>query len=406
MSTTELRDLRTGCSIWDAYPTTEASAAALAQSTRADVVILGAGITGALVAEALTSAGLSTLIVDRRMPARGSTAASTALLQYEIDTPLLRLAEQIGLADASRAWRRSWQAVSGLRQLAADFSIPCAFRTRQAIYLAGNRLGPNELAEEARLRASIGLPSRFLDRSELLVATGMSREAAVLSDGAADVNPVQLTHGLLRLAVGRGARLHAPVEVSEVVPLRSSVGLATSTGVEIEAKALIFATGYELANGVPAKGHRRSSTWAFATVPQPQALRSLGETVLWEASDPYLYIRSTIDGRVVVGGEDEDFDDESRRDALISTKVEALQNKTSTLLPWLDLSAEYSWAGTFGESETGLPSIGPVPDMPHCYAVLGYGGNGITFGYLAARLLAGYLTGQPDPDAELFAFGA
>ena len=48
MSTTELRDLRTGCSIWDAYPTTEASAAALAQSTRADVVILGAGITGAL----------------------------------------------------------------------------------------------------------------------------------------------------------------------------------------------------------------------------------------------------------------------------------------------------------------------------------------------------------------------
>ncbi|MDE5889829.1 MAG: FAD-binding oxidoreductase, partial [Bacteroidales bacterium] len=53
-----------------------------------DVAIIGAGITGALAAHALCKAGLECCVIDRRSIATGSSAASTALLQYEIDTPL------------------------------------------------------------------------------------------------------------------------------------------------------------------------------------------------------------------------------------------------------------------------------------------------------------------------------
>ncbi len=404
MTAVERRDLRSGRVVWDAYPTDRISERNLTGSRRADVVIVGAGITGALVAEASTAVGLSTLIIDRRLPAKGSTAASTALLQFEIDKPLLRLADEIGFDAAARAWRRSYAAVNGLGQLVRSLAVDCAYRPRMAIYLSGNILGPDALLQEARLRQSIGLPSHFKDRATLLLATGIAREAALLSDGAAGVNPVHLTHGLLRTAEQRGALLCAPIELAEVVPLSDRVGLATTGGVEIEARALVFATGYELAKGVPVKGHRRTCTWAFATQPQPEALRTEARSVIWEASDPYLYVRTTIDGRLVVGGEDEDIDDEVKRDALLPAKVKALQAKAHALLPWLDMEASHSWAGTFGESATGLPSIGPVPGMPNCYAVLGYGGNGITFGYLAADLLRGYLLGRPDPDAGLFAF--
>jgi glycine/D-amino acid oxidase-like deaminating enzyme len=209
---------------------------------------------------------------------------------------------------------------------------------------------------------------------------------------------------MLNIAAQRGASICAPVELVDVVPQRATVGLATAEGIEIETRSVIFATGYELAHGVPAKGHKRSSTWAFATRPQTQALKAASEAVIWEASDPYLYMRSTIDGRLVVGGEDEEIDDAAKRDALLAEKMAVLQDKTRRILPWLSVDVDYSWAGTFGESQTGLPTIGPVPGMPHCYAVLGYGGNGITFGYLAAQLLRGYVIGHPDPDSGLFAF--
>lgn len=404
MSATEQRDLHTGEPVWSSYATPSPSSLRLARSRKADVVIVGAGITGALVAEATTAAGLSTLILDRRPPAMGSTAASTALLQFEIDTPLIHLVDQIGFDAAKRAWLRSLGAVDGLGRLVRSLGIACAFRTKQAIYLAGNVLGAYELAREATLRRSIGLPSRHLDGAELRRTTGLAREAGLISGGAADLNPVQLTHGLLQVAVNRGASLHVPVELTEVASLNNGVGLATADGVEIEADAVIFATGYELAHGVPAKGHRRTSTWAFATAPQPHALRQAGDAVIWEASEPYLYIRSTIDGRLVVGGEDEDIAEDSQRDSMIDSKVQALQRKARSLLPWIDMQASFAWAGTFGESATGLPTIGPVPGMSHCYAVLGYGGNGITFGYLAARLIHGYLTRMPDEDAKIFAF--
>lgn len=403
-SATESRDLHTGATVWEAYGSDPLPEHGLKQSRRADLVVVGAGITGALIAEAATAIGLQTVILDRRRPSRGSTAASTALLQFEIDTPLLRLVDEVGFQRASRAWSRSLEAVCGLRALVGRLQIACAFRDREAIYLAGNTLRAHELAEEARLRQSIGLPSQFVDRADLLLRCGIRREAAVISQGAADVNPVQLTHGLLRVALQRGAKLCFPVQLAEVAASGQRVGIATDDGVEIETEALVFATGYELAKGVPTDGHRRSSTWAFATRPQPEALRVAGASVIWEASDPYLYLRSTSDGRLVVGGEDEELEDAEQRDALTKEKIPALQLKTKALLPWLDTEADYAWAGTFGESETGLPTIGPVPGMPNCYAVLGYGGNGITFGFLAAQLMSGFLSGNPDPDAVHFAF--
>jgi glycine/D-amino acid oxidase-like deaminating enzyme len=95
----------------------------------------------------------------------------------------------------------------------------------------------------------------------------------------------------------------------------------------------------------------------------------------------------------------------AKRAALLPGKVAVLQGKTKALLPWLDATADFAWGGTFGGSENGLPSIGPLPDMPNYYAVLGYGGNGITFGVIAAQLIAERLCGRPDADEPLFAFG-
>ena len=85
---TEKRDLRTGQPVWLDLPSIKVACRGSMSGPRFDTVIVGAGISGAMLAYRLRGKGEKVLVVDRRPPLHGSTAASTALLQFEIDTPL------------------------------------------------------------------------------------------------------------------------------------------------------------------------------------------------------------------------------------------------------------------------------------------------------------------------------
>jgi glycine/D-amino acid oxidase-like deaminating enzyme len=253
-------------------------------------------------------------------------------------------------------------------------------------------------------RATAGFEVTLLDAAAVERRFGIVGRSGLLSYGHLSADPRRLAHGFLAAAIGRGARVCSPVEITAVRTLRGGVRARTSDGRVVHARHLVFATGYELPRGVPTTGHAISSTWAIATRPQPSRLWP-GRCFIWEASDPYLYLRAGPDGRVICGGEDEDFADEAARDALLAAKTATLERKLHALLPAVDPRAAFAWCGSFGGSTTGTPTIGPIPGMPHCYAVLGYGGNGITFAALAAQLVRAAIVGRPDPDADLFAFG-
>ncbi len=401
-SVTRGRDLRTGTPVWLRRGLPGVPFTPLAENIAVDVVIVGAGVSGALVADALLQAGRSVAVLDRRGPVRGSTAASTALLQFELDQPLSLLARKIGREKAVRAYRRSAAAVDQLRGRITDLGLRCGFTERRTVYLPGDVLNVAELRAEAELRAQVGLRSRFVGSKELLALTGIHRPGAILSAGAAEADPVAMVAGLWRSAARRGCRIYAPEQVVGIDCGRSGVTLATDSGHEVRAEQAVFATGYELVDLVKPHGHKVISTWAMATAPQPDRLWP-SRCLIWEAADPYLYLRTTRDGRIVVGGEDEPFADDERRDALIPKKIAAIGRKLGKLMPGVDTKADFAWAGCFGESTTGLPAIGRIPGAERCFAVMGYGGNGITFSALAAQLIQWEIMGIPDSDSDLFA---
>jgi glycine/D-amino acid oxidase-like deaminating enzyme len=402
---TTKRNLRTGTPVWLSRGPNASPFARLEKSLKVDVAIVGAGVSGALIADALLSTGKSVAVFDRRGPGKGSTAASTALLQFELDTPLSLLSRMVGRERAARAYWRSASAVSYLRGRIQDLGLSCGFKERSTVYLPGDVLDIKGLEREAEVRASMGLRSRFIGPQELLALTNIVGRGAILSGGSGELNPVALVAGLWRSASARGARLFAPVDVVDVSNGPRSVFLSTSEGFEVRAGHAVFATGYEPLRMVSMKGHRVMSTWAMATPPQAERLWP-SRALIWEASDPYLYMRTTSDGRIVVGGCDEDFSDEKRRDALIPSKIAAIKRKLKTLLPDVETRADFAWTGSFGASSTGMPSMGVVPGARRCFAVLGYGGNGITFSTVGAQLVQRAIIGLKDPDEDLFAFTA
>ncbi|WP_312015840.1 FAD-dependent oxidoreductase [Bradyrhizobium liaoningense] len=362
--------------------------------------MVGAGITGTLIAERLTRRGLDVVLLDRQMPGRGSTAASTAMLLWEIDRPLSHLAAAYGFEQASRCYNASRRALDGLVDLVRRLEVRCQLRSRGSLYLAAE-YDASDLRSEAEIRKRAGLPTTFLDYSTLLRDYSFSREGALYSEGAADADPVLLTYGLLKAVLGRGARLYQANAVA-FDSARSGVHVMTEGGVEISAQYLVLATGYVMPDIVRPTIQKGASSWAVATIPQPAALWKDG-TLLWEASKSYHYARTTVDGRVIFGGEDESLVDPELRDSLTASKTEKLKQALHQLWPASSLELDHAWSGTFDTTADGLPLIGRVPSFQNIFAAYGYGGNGVTFSYLAAYLIEVLVSGQRSPLLDDFA---
>lgn len=399
---TNKKDLRGGNPLWiKSLHSTVRTRTALKQEN-CDVVVVGAGVSGALTALMLTEKGFDVVVVDRRKPTTGSTAASTAMIQFELDTPLTELSEKIGAKNACRAYQRSLRAVDDLQKLISRHKIKAEWRKRDALYLAGNEMGFRALQSEAKERRNAGLPSTYIDHDYLLKTYGIDRTGAIVSQGAAELNPTQLTAGALRAAQSAGCRIYQDHEVTKVESNTSGVCLATSQGGTINATRVVFATGYETIKGLPTSKFDITSSWAIAT--KPIAPERLWPTrcLIWEASDPYLYMRTTADHRILIGGEDSGLTDPDRRDAAIPAKSEKLLRAAKALLPNLELEVAYAWAGAFAVSPTGLPIITELDGRKNQFAILGCGGNGITFSMIAAQLVLAWAKGNRDRDMDLF----
>jgi glycine/D-amino acid oxidase-like deaminating enzyme len=398
------RDLRTGRSLWAhgaaglGVPTL-----ALKKPLDVEVAIVGAGISGAFMARELARS-CSVAVFDRRGPVLGSTMASTAMLQWELDLPLRALSGQIGQAKAAQVYRRSRQAVSDLKSIVQDEAIRCGLQPKASLYLAGDEYGARALAQEAELRASIGLDSTFIHPAALKSRFGIDRSGAILSEGSASADPARLAAGLLRRAQSHGAKVFSPVEVTDVLHGGDHVIVVSDAGVEIRARNVVFCCGYEFPKGVPTHGARIISTWALASKPLTGAPAWLAHHLIWEASDPYLYLRMTRDGRLIAGGQDEASPIRHADPKALAPKSQAIVRKLRALIPGLEVDIEYAWSGAFGESTTSMPLIGPLPDMPRAYGVMGFGGNGITYSVVASQIVAAAIRGLPDPDADLYAF--
>jgi len=143
----------------------------LEQDETCDVAVIGAGITGAIIAHRLTKMGLSVVVVDRRDVCLGSTSASTSLLQYEIDLPLVEMAKKIGKEAASRAYWLSYESVNSLAELAESLTIDCGFERKTSLYLASDKKRRHcwrtkqKLAEPAESTFACSAPRNFTTSS-------------------------------------------------------------------------------------------------------------------------------------------------------------------------------------------------------------------------------------------------
>jgi glycine/D-amino acid oxidase-like deaminating enzyme len=397
-------DLKSGTPFWPIRNGLIASYPALKDDIRCDVAIVGGGISSALVAYHLAEAGVDTVVIEQRDIAYGSTSASTSLLQYEVDTHLYELIDMLGERDAVRSYQVCLEALVKLERLIGRLDDDCDFEPKTSLYMASRRRDVPSIKKEYETRRKYGFNLDLLGKRDVEQRFSFSAPAALLSYNAAQVDVYRLTHALFRAATRMGARIFDRTEMTRWQQAGDGVVLTTDRGCRVAARSIVFATGYESQRYLKRKAGQLKNTYALASEPLEEFTGWHDRCLIWETARPYFYLRTTADGRAIIGGEDDAFHSPAKRDASVARKSEKLARQFRAMFPAIDLEVAYAWGGSFGETEDGLAYIGAVDEFPSAFFVFGYGGNGVTYSMIAGELVRDLFLERPNRDAALFSF--
>ncbi len=371
-----------------------------------DVLVVGGGITGALIAHQCINDGKKCILIDKREIVNGSSAATTSMLQYEIDVPLYRLKELIGEEGAIASYSACGEAIVKLGKIAKKIRSKAGFRTKKSLYYAARKKDISWLKQEFEARQAAGFDVKWLTEQDIKDRYAIyGAYAGILSALGASIDAFCFTHELLAYNVRKGLLIFDKTALDTVLYKSGHNLVTTSTGAKIKAKKIIYCTGYETTNLIPEKFVDLLSTFAIVSEVDKDNYDRYRDLLIWNTAEPYLYMRTTDDHRFLIGGEDEEFKDPVKRDSLISAKSLKLEKSFNKIIANRVFHADFAWAGTFGTTKDGLPYIGKHEKFKKSYFVCGFGGNGITFSVAAMDMAACWMNNLRHPLDKWFRFG-
>jgi glycine/D-amino acid oxidase-like deaminating enzyme len=378
------------------------------KNLKTEVVVLGAGITGALVSHAVRSAGYEVVVIDQGDVAFGSTSATTSMLQYEIDLSLVDLSKKIGDEGADYCYQAGVRALDEIERLVKEENLECSYEKKNSLLISHNEKAGKQLKEEFNRRKSAGLPVKWLTAAQVKKNYSLKCFGAILSSKAASIDAYRLAHALFHKNSNRAKN---PIRVFDQTPVKKikdtarSVKLELENGYSVTCKHIIYCTGFQTTEILKEKVGDLFDTYAVISEQGVRIPPKFHKTLFWNTDSPYLYMRTTDDGRLLIGGEDSSFRMNVLREKLKNHRSKNLIQSLKEISPGIEFVEDFTWAGTFGQTKDGLPYIGKSPEYKRSLFVLGFGGNGITYSVQAMKLIPLMLEGKETKLGYYYRFG-
>ncbi|MCK8486006.1 FAD-binding oxidoreductase [Paenibacillus sp. MBLB2552] len=395
--------LHTGKLYWPSTLPNAAKYPVLDRDLHCEVLIVGGGVGGVLCAYLLAERGIDAVLVERDKIAGGSTMASTGLLQYASDKTLASMIRTFGEEPAVHFYNLSRTALERLKQIAGRLEGAARLTERSSIYLASSEGDVKALREECAALQRFGFPAIWWSAGDLADRFPFRYPGAIYAGGDAEMNPYAFVHGLVQKAAQLG------VKVYERSKMRGSergddgrIRCLCGEG-RVTARHVIWATGYEAQQFKKESGAHFRASYVTVTEPASSLNDWFEHCLIWETARPYLYMRTTPDGRIIAGGLDEILPGGELPEGREIRQSERLLSEIRRRFPNQEgLNADFGWGAVFGESRDGLPFIGLHPKYPNFYFLEGYGGNGTVCSMIAAEMIVDQLTGIRREDMAMF----
>ncbi len=378
----------------------------LKSNEECDVLIIGGGITGSLIAHQMIKDGYKTILIDKREICNGSTSATTSMLQYEIDIPLFKLSEKIGEKGAVESYKACSEAIDTIEKLSVEVKSDAGFKRKASLYFASKKKEVKDLKKEYEARKNAGFEVKWLEADEILKRFGFENTyGGILSKQGASIDAFKFAHELFESGTKKGLKIFDKTEMVKVEYYKGFNMATVDSGFQIKAKKIIYCIGYESKNLINEHFVNLKSTYAIVSEIVQKKEKDIDNILVWNTDNPYMYMRTTDDGRLLIGGGDEDFYDAEKRDELLNKKEKEILKTLKKIKPDYQFYTDFVWAGTFGETKDGLPYIGTHDKFKNSYFVLGFGGNGITFSVTGMSMASLFMKGKKHKLSRYFKFG-
>jgi glycine/D-amino acid oxidase-like deaminating enzyme len=373
---------------------------------RADVAIVGGGLTGLSTALALKKAGIDAVILEREFCGYGASGRNAGHLTPTICKDMPTAIMLFGRERAGKLASFADHCVETAEQLIANLGIDCDY------HASGNIMSVVHPAQEARLRKAtaaaraIGARVRFIEPGEMR-ERGIPKAflCGALEEAGGTLHPGKLVMGLRRAALDAGIRIYEQTKVQHVT--RDTPARVITDRCTVSADRVVMASNaWTPEIGEP--GHRlfAFNVTLFETDPLTDAQVDAiggwpGREGIYTAHESLVSYRLTAQ-RTLIGGSrhvryffgGKPSAHGGAEDASMMANLDEFRDRFPALD---DLGFAHAWSGWIGMTMNFMPIIGESPRRPGLYYGVGYNGHGVAQALKVGELLAGRIQGRDDP---------
>ncbi len=371
----------------------------------ADVVIIGAGLTGALTARLCARAGLSVLVLEADRVGRGAPGDRAGGLSPAPEVPFRTGVERLGLKVARQAWEQWGAAAADAAATLKSLKIPCGATPAETFVLPW-RVAERELVRDHKAKSAAGLAGTWPSAAAILRQTKLGVPGARRTTGELLIDPYAAVTGVVRAAVRAGATVHEKTCVTKITFDRRIARVAVGSTV-ITTPHVVVTTNVATPETKQLRRHvavRQRFHVLTEPVPVPMRKRLPGSgVVLVDGRQPRRRVRWTPDGRLLISGGDQKALADAALPAAQVAEANELMYETLLMYPdILGLRLAFGWTSTHGHTLDGLPCIGPHRFFPHHLLALAGSGDSLTDAFLASRILFRAAVGKPEKADDAF----
>ena len=356
----------------------------LKRDVRADVAVIGAGITGASVCYWLGGKCKSVLLESDTVASKASGRNAGFILTGTSDY-YNKAIERYGHRKAREIWKLTQENHDLLEKHISRNRIECEYNRSGSYLVASSNREMDDITESVSLLKRDGFNYKLIGENEKnKILSSSSFHGAAFNSFDGEVNPAKLVSGLVKIAsnncthVFENTRVARIERKNELFIVKTRTGTVTSDYVVLATNAYTpLICPYFTDMIKPVRGQ------ILLTEPYKEKLSGV-----FYANYGYEYWRQLPSGRILVGGcRDVDAARETGYRMITTKKI---QKKLEDLLHKLSIESKvaYRWSGIMGFTKDQLPLIGSMPSTKNLLISAGYSGHGLGFSFIAGRMIS------------------